>query len=884
MERWMPELYPPDVALPEDCSFGWKIGHDCILPYIYPSPNGLPYSNWFQGQLGMPFKMGMATGILDGILGTIEFIYKASKGIMSTIWTAVTKPIIYGAELIAHGIKHRSVTKMLEKFGEDTAEVIAGYVTNVQTVYNTIMDLYNNTSTEDLKQMLQTMGNSIVNWMGNTILTTEEKTYGYYVGIVAFEFILAAFSSGTNVASKYLGKILSSITNLARTGGDLVADVLNGADKFATATSARFIGLRCKILGTGCFVAGTPVLMANKRFNSESINEGLGDIQVSEPRSGWTAKTNQYRSKQTGKAIALAAAMPMVAVPIQDIQLLDYAMAHETVNSTSLIDSDLVASADENIYYGLLNSQAERSRSQDPYTSDQQRARDEYEINDRDWNEVVFEQVNGSSTARLALHNDWINKKGYQVNGVVNLDLPEQGISGPFRITSIKHIIPQKKPSDEDESDNYDYRPVTAIFTHVSDQVYTIDFDNGESLGVTFQHPVYSVTAGDWRLAGALEVGEEVLTKSGTAKVVCSEREEGSEVVYNLEVKELHNFLVGESGVVVHNACNKALVKEMLEATEQIEKLPSGPRKEMLNRLNELLNSTAPQARRANRFLDEFAKDVPLKLGLTALTMYFDLTDEESSCANTLFSQIGSDRTAFKRRLLEELTPPEFEQFCEDFVNSTSSVYNRFEENVGMVRAWKSLIDSPLRTNTYWLGRVSRWENSSLDFDYVYDLSHNTTLVYKEGLHVAELYEDLFIHKYEGFGLDVQCPLDRTTTIIGLLGTEDPTRLTGTRYFFDVGIYKRNVAPNNNPGGINILNLDVGWTLTVNMQWLQNAMDRGDIIRIISDPNHPRTIWENGIDVGQPGHNGIKTITGKEIDYLIDRDYFYDPSIPGYRN
>ena len=82
----------------------------------------------------------------------------------------------------------------------------------------------------------------------------------------------------------------------------------------------------------------------------------------------------------------------------------------------------------------------------------------------------------------------------------------EQRISGPFKITSIKNILPQKKPADEDTSDDYDYRPVTAIFTHVSDQVYNIDFDNGENLGVTFQHPIYSVTAGDWQLEGELEI------------------------------------------------------------------------------------------------------------------------------------------------------------------------------------------------------------------------------------------------------------------------------------------------------------------------------------------------------------------------------------------
>jgi len=223
----------------------------------------------------------------------------------------------------------------------------------------------------------------------------------------------------------------------------------------------------------------------------------------------------------------------------------------------------LTANQDEDTYSGLIDK--------DPYTSDQQRQRDIYEINDRDWNEVVFEEVNGTSTAKLALHNDWINQKGYHEAAVVNLNLPEQGISGLFRITSIKHILPPKKPADENESDDYDYRPVTAIFTHVSDQVYNIDFDNGENLGVTYQHPIYSVTAGDWRLAGELEIGEEVLTKTGTATVVCSEWQEGSEVVYNLEVKELHNFLVGESGFVVHNSYNEAINK-ILNNFSRVEK------------------------------------------------------------------------------------------------------------------------------------------------------------------------------------------------------------------------------------------------------------------------------------------------------------------------
>ena len=141
------------------------------------------------------------------------------------------------------------------------------------------------------------------------------------------------------------------------------------------------------------------------------------------------------------------------------------------------------------------------------------------------------------------------------------MNLPEQAIYGPFRITSIKHIIPQKKPVDDDESDEYDFRPVTALFTHESSQVLDISFENGEKLGVTYQHPIFSATSGHWKLAGELEIGEEVLTKTGSTTVVSTTKKDGSEKVYNLEVKDLHNFLVGTSGIIVHNSCLNIYLK-----------------------------------------------------------------------------------------------------------------------------------------------------------------------------------------------------------------------------------------------------------------------------------------------------------------------------------
>ena len=238
----------------------------------------------------------------------------------------------------------------------------------------------------------------------------------------------------------------------------------------------------------GCFTKNTPVLMVSDRSQLQAENEAIRDGFIDyEPSQAWLGL---YKSlKNTGYSLALAALPLVTPVPIQDVQLFDYAVAHKSVNSSY----GLTASNDDTFIIG-----------KDPYTSDQQRSRDQYEINDTDWNEVAFEEVNGSSTCKLALHNDWITNHDYTVDGIINMNLTEQGISGPFKITSIKHIIPQKKPVDEDPNDEWEYRPVTGLFIHHSNQVHNISFDNNETLGVTAPHPIFSTTHNDWRLAGDL--------------------------------------------------------------------------------------------------------------------------------------------------------------------------------------------------------------------------------------------------------------------------------------------------------------------------------------------------------------------------------------------
>ena len=153
------------------------------------------------------------------------------------------------------------------------------------------------------------------------------------------------------------------------------------------------------------------------------------------------------------------------------------------------------------------------------------------------------------------------------------MHLPEQGISGPFRITAIKHLLPQKRPEEENLLPGFAFRPVTGIFAHRSADVLSVALESGDTLGVTSAHPVYSLTYGSWRLAGELEHGEEVLAYEGSSRVASVAPLPGAHTVYNLEVKDWHNFLVGEFGVVVHNSCITWVTKQAIQEAIQFQNL-----------------------------------------------------------------------------------------------------------------------------------------------------------------------------------------------------------------------------------------------------------------------------------------------------------------------
>jgi len=495
----MPESTTPPVAavlkkleksLESDCGLSWSWGENCLYNKIGP-PEG-----WIQNTSTAPFAefgAAIAIGLLDGLLGSIETIYDTGTGIFKRAG-GIAK---YGLEIGSIAILRGSWWAVF-KVGRDSYRKMKELREKIKELRDDFRSLIENGG-EKIKKIIKEMTAGIKEWMGG--LLDAEKEQGYDIGVLLFDVVLGALSGGTTLGSKFLTRLYEWLEKLAGDTYKAIRSLLGEAEQIAERDNLVEVKKDingCRIRGKGCFVAGTPVLMAG--------------------------------------------AIGLTPIPIENIQLFDYALTHTTINSTY----GQTAST-ENTYLGLFD--------QDPYTSDQQRERDKYSLNETDWYEVTYEEVYGSSYCKLALHKDWITQKGYQLDAVVNMDLPEQGISGPFRITAIKHIIPQKKPVDEEEADDYDYRPVTGIFIHQSDEVWTLTFDNGEELGVTYNHPIYSSTAGDWRLAGELEVGEEVLAIKEKTTLSSREQKKGTFEVYNLEIWQDHNFLVGKLGILVHNSC-----------------------------------------------------------------------------------------------------------------------------------------------------------------------------------------------------------------------------------------------------------------------------------------------------------------------------------------
>jgi RHS repeat-associated protein len=107
------------------------------------------------------------------------------------------------------------------------------------------------------------------------------------------------------------------------------------------------------------------------------------------------------------------------------------------------------------------------------------------------------------------------------------------------------------------ETGAIELRAITEVFATPAQPLLRLEL--GDSVGprveldVTPTHPIWARDG--WRAAGDLAVGDEVMTLAGGWLRVSSGTWIAADTVYNIEVAELHDYFVGDLGVLVHNLC-----------------------------------------------------------------------------------------------------------------------------------------------------------------------------------------------------------------------------------------------------------------------------------------------------------------------------------------
>jgi RHS repeat-associated protein len=108
---------------------------------------------------------------------------------------------------------------------------------------------------------------------------------------------------------------------------------------------------------------------------------------------------------------------------------------------------------------------------------------------------------------------------------------------------------------------------------------------------------------------------------------------------------------------------------------------------------------------------------------------------------------------------------------------------------------------------------------------------------------------------------------NRTTTVLGRFAE-------GTENVIATGMFRTG----ENTGGLNLLSLSRHeWSEAVNAKWLQEAIHRNDVFRVVSDPTKIENIWVDGV-VG-----GKRTSFGTEVKTLEDAGYKYNAKAAEYK-
>jgi len=132
--------------------------------------------------------------------------------------------------------------------------------------------------------------------------------------------------------------------------------------------------------------------------------------------------------------------------------------------------------------------------------------------------------------------------------------------------------------------------------------------DQTAALGVTAQHPVYSLDRGDFVAAGELSAGERLATLAGPTAVLGIQPQQAAQTVYNLEVQGQHVFRVTSNGLLVHNSYADDIAKLATDLYQQIRPGTKGWKEavEQISRIDKgKVNVRVRSAKEAKQLLKE---------------------------------------------------------------------------------------------------------------------------------------------------------------------------------------------------------------------------------------------------------------------------------------
>ena len=322
-------------------------------------------------------------------------------------------------------------------------------------------------------------------------------------------------------------------------------------------------------------------LLKAKFGNISECEKALEDAAKAAEQKGNTALAKALRAAKSKLTGCFTPNTPILTEYYNTFKPIKYINIGDKIASSKKITKGYAATLAQNnkVAYLALDNEI----NLDPYTSADQKALDKLDYSSIETQIVTLSmpKANGSiSEIQLLRPTTWLEQNGIAALGKSTyLHLPEMGLEGFATVADLAHFRVTKSdtateensfPFGEGRDGDWTSGMVTGVFRHVANSVYHLRYDNGDSLGVTGTHPLYSLDRQQFIPVTELRIGEKLLSKSGAVTLTKKIYDPTEQEVYNLEVGQWHNFLVGRSGVVAHNNYLGCLTSQSIEGVETL--------------------------------------------------------------------------------------------------------------------------------------------------------------------------------------------------------------------------------------------------------------------------------------------------------------------------